>query len=144
MKSGLDNVSISLDGATAKTHDFVRGVKGSYDKIFDAINFFKKYPKNERPRIVLQSLIMGLNLDELKKLVILASNEKYSDDGIYFMVITKPNSPKIEDEWREKDKFNLWPKDIDKALKKMQILHDMKLKGYNNFRRLSGIFSRIF
>ena len=36
-----------------------------------------------------------------------ASDEKYSDDGIYFMVITKPNSPKIDDEWREKDKY-IW------------------------------------
>ena len=94
VKSDLDNVSISLDGATAKTHDFVRGVKGSYDRIIEAIKCLKEYPKDIRPRIVIQSLIMGLNLDELEDLVYLASNADYSDDGIYFMVITKPNSPK--------------------------------------------------
>ncbi len=130
VKSDLDNVSISLDGATAKTHDFVRGVKGSYDRIIEAIKCLKEYPKDIRPRIVIQSLIMGLNVDELEDLVYFASDEKNADDGIYFMVIMKPNSPKINDQWKETDKFNLWPKDINKALRKIQILYEMKNKGY--------------
>jgi radical SAM protein with 4Fe4S-binding SPASM domain len=35
-------VSFSLDGATAKTHDFIRGVKGSFDRVMNAISLTTK------------------------------------------------------------------------------------------------------
>jgi radical SAM protein with 4Fe4S-binding SPASM domain len=35
-------VSVSLDGATAKTHDHIRGVNGSFDKVMDFLSLLKK------------------------------------------------------------------------------------------------------
>lgn len=35
-------VSVSLDGATAKTHDHIRGVNGSFNKVMDFISLLKK------------------------------------------------------------------------------------------------------
>jgi MoaA/NifB/PqqE/SkfB family radical SAM enzyme len=126
----LDNISISLDGATAKTHDYIRGVKGAYDKLASAMKFLRAYPKGVRPRIVVQSLIMGINLDELEDIVYFASDDTLVDDGVYMMAIMKPNSPTIGDNWKEEDKFHLWPKDINKAMEKVRMLYAMKSKGY--------------
>ncbi|MFW9770718.1 MAG: radical SAM protein [Candidatus Thorarchaeota archaeon] len=37
-----DCVSLSLDGATAKTHDHIRGIKGSYDRVLSSMNLLQK------------------------------------------------------------------------------------------------------
>ena len=36
------SVSTSLDGATAKTHDYIRGVNGSFDKVMEFVSLSKE------------------------------------------------------------------------------------------------------
>jgi radical SAM protein with 4Fe4S-binding SPASM domain len=40
---GIRKVTTSLDGSTAKSHDFLRGVKGSFQKTVNAIKILKEY-----------------------------------------------------------------------------------------------------
>ncbi|UCC19798.1 MAG: radical SAM protein [Promethearchaeota archaeon] len=40
-KLQTDCISLSLDGATPNTHDYIRGIKGSFDKVFKSIQLLK-------------------------------------------------------------------------------------------------------
>jgi radical SAM protein with 4Fe4S-binding SPASM domain len=42
VKLEIDSLSVGLDGATAKTHDHIRGVKGAFDKAKEFIHLSKK------------------------------------------------------------------------------------------------------
>ncbi len=41
--SGLDSLIISLDSLKEETHDYLRGVKGVYQKVMDTIVYLDKY-----------------------------------------------------------------------------------------------------
>jgi SynChlorMet cassette radical SAM/SPASM protein ScmF len=69
-KSTLGHISVSLDGATADTHDPFRGVKGSFDKAVQGIRYLVEagfYPQ------MIMSLHAG-NVDEIEALVLLAES----------------------------------------------------------------------
>lgn len=61
-EAGVQALGISLDGATAKTHDYIRRVPGCFDKAFDAI---KRAQKKQIPTTVITT-INRLNITELK------------------------------------------------------------------------------
>ncbi len=64
VKLELHSVSTSLDGATAKTHDYIRGVTGSFDKV---IKYISLSTKANLPTTVITT-INKLNLKDLPKL----------------------------------------------------------------------------
>jgi radical SAM protein with 4Fe4S-binding SPASM domain len=69
--SGLDAVGFSLDGATAETHDMIRGVKGSFDRVINAIKTVNKINSQSSKKllVVAVTVISTLNLKEIKRLV---------------------------------------------------------------------------
>jgi MoaA/NifB/PqqE/SkfB family radical SAM enzyme len=66
--SNLSGVSISLDGANEKTHDYIRG-KGSFKKILQAISILKI----KNIDISVQITINKKNFDEIEQMAVLAS-----------------------------------------------------------------------
>ena len=54
-------IATSLDGGTAKTHDYIRGKKGSFDKVMEYISLSKE---RELPTSVITT-VSKLNVDEL-------------------------------------------------------------------------------
>lgn len=74
MDSGLSNIAVSLDGATAKTHDFIRGVDGAYAKATRALRLLseEKKRKNHGPQISAWVTIMKENVHELYDMISLA------------------------------------------------------------------------
>lgn len=111
--SGLDAVSLSLDSLNPEIHDRMRGVKGVYQHVLDAIDNLSKYAKNTKKGLC--CIIMNENLDELLKLAAWADkNPKV--DWIYFMVVVQPNySGPLTDKWHDDYKY-LWPEDRQKVL----------------------------
>ena len=71
MKSGLDAIGFSLDGSTKETHDGIRGVNGSYDRVINAISIFNKLNKTAKKKIIIivVTVISTLNLHEIKDIV---------------------------------------------------------------------------
>jgi len=57
-------VSTSLDGATAKTHDYIRGVNGSFEKVMDYISLSKEA---DLPTTIITT-VSKINLKELPDL----------------------------------------------------------------------------
>jgi len=71
-----DNVIFSIDGENAKTHDFLRGVKGAFDKTVKAIEMFRdlKAEKNtELPTLEFSSVLTKLNYKQISGVIELAN-----------------------------------------------------------------------
>lgn len=69
--SGLNMIYLSLDGGTAETNDYIRGVKGSFDKTFTAIERLKR-ARGKAPKIFINCTVNNRNVSELSELVRLA------------------------------------------------------------------------
>lgn len=128
--SSLDTLTISLDGITAETHDFIRGIKGSYERIMKAIEYLDKFRKDARPNISILTIIMEHNLDEILKLVEWVQHDRRIE-MISFQAITQPFGEKMDNNWfmEEKNRF-LWPQDTQKAMGIMEKLRELSLNGY--------------
>jgi|SRR5690554_487881 len=75
----FSKLRISLDGATAKTHDFNRGI-GTFKKIKKAFELIKKYRLNQK--VVIQMVIAKYNYMEVDKFIKLA---KYNNFDYNFL-----------------------------------------------------------
>ncbi len=67
--SKLSGVSISVDGANEKTHDYIRGKKGSFKKVLQAISILKI----KNIDISVQITINKKNFAEIEQMAVLAS-----------------------------------------------------------------------
>ncbi|MBF0293384.1 MAG: radical SAM protein [Nitrospinae bacterium] len=62
--SGVHSISISLDGASAKTHDKLRGVKGAFKATVRAIGHLARMSK-KRPVVRVNTVVTSRNTDDL-------------------------------------------------------------------------------
>ena len=65
--SGLHTIALSLDSIDEERHDFIRGVKGSYSKVMNAIELLNKYAP--RTELNLLTIILNLNLVDIIPLI---------------------------------------------------------------------------
>lgn len=63
-ESGVHSISISLDGATARSHDKIRGVKGAFKATVKAIGHLARMSK-KRPVVRVNTVVTSRNADEL-------------------------------------------------------------------------------
>jgi MoaA/NifB/PqqE/SkfB family radical SAM enzyme len=61
-EAGLDVLYVSLDGTEAKTHDYMRGQDGTYEKAMRALDWFGKVPN---PRIIVACIIHRRNIEQI-------------------------------------------------------------------------------
>ncbi len=67
-----DCVSLSLDGGTPKTHDYIRGIKGAFDKVLHVINVLRK----EKLPVSVITTVSKINFKELNLIRDLLINKK--------------------------------------------------------------------
>lgn len=108
-------ISISIDGATPKTHDYLRGVPGTFDRAIKGIEYLQSF--SNPPSIYINTVIMKNNVRELSKLVALA--KKHHTNGISFQCLL-PNLGKLSTQKTLKNN-PLWPDKtvVSTALKKI-------------------------
>jgi len=70
VRSGLGHVSVSLDGADADTHEWVRGVKGCFEAAVDGIK--NLVAAGARPQVIMT--LMCRNVEQIEPLVRLAES----------------------------------------------------------------------
>lgn len=73
-KIRLSSISTSLDGATAKMHDAVRGVAGSFRRTLAALALIERHKKRETPRVRINFVMMRKNFHDYPALVELAAD----------------------------------------------------------------------
>ncbi len=64
-RSGAFCITVSIDGATARTHEKIRGAPGSYEKIERGVLSFLGRPSPERPVLRVRMTICGQNMEEV-------------------------------------------------------------------------------
>ena len=64
--SGATCVTVSLDGASAASHDKIRGIEGSYNKIAEGIQHLLKFPASSRPILRVRMTVSNHNAEEIK------------------------------------------------------------------------------
>ncbi|MFH1061667.1 MAG: radical SAM protein [Candidatus Omnitrophota bacterium] len=129
-KAGLNQITISLDSANPKTHDFLRGKPGSFDKVAAAIASLAKYA----PRIIIDitTTISGYNIKDAVEVALWANKDKRIH-GIGYQAITQPFNTEFDDKWYEKPEYAfLWPNDQDCVRQTMCQL--AKLKNSSDLR----------
>ena len=76
-ESGLDFISVSLDGPTAESHDKNRGVPGSFKRLVKGIRILTELKNRNRsifPNIKINTVIIPENVDQLENIIVLAKN----------------------------------------------------------------------
>lgn len=71
VEAGLDRIALSLDGATRKTHDFIRG-EGNYDQVLRAVKNFLSLKLKFNIKVDLTTVVMSYNFEELIDIYYLA------------------------------------------------------------------------
>jgi MoaA/NifB/PqqE/SkfB family radical SAM enzyme len=59
-------ITVSLDGASADSHDTIRGVPGSYRQIEDGIRRLLSHPRSSRPIVRVRMTISNQNVNEMR------------------------------------------------------------------------------
>jgi radical SAM protein with 4Fe4S-binding SPASM domain len=136
VSSGLNHLVISLDGIDEKTHDWVRGVQGSFQRVQRAIELLNK--DRGGMSLLINSIIMEQNLDQLVDLVKLVSEKGL--DGIFFLQLESKfhyGKEAFSNDWFKDNE--LWPKDLRKVKEVLDRLISLKKEGYcinNSFDQL--------
>ena len=109
IEAGLSYFDISMDGINAKTHDYIRGVNGVYEKAMSTIKYLQHYSKgmNSDLSIIVATVIMGTNMHELVDVV-----EWVQKEGLAG-VIFNPLGPACDSDSQWHKKSELWPRKKD-------------------------------
>lgn len=113
LSSGISSVTISLDGITPQTHDFVRGTPGTFAQATAAVKHLKDLRKkyNSKTRITINTVILESNLDELVD--ILNWVETNDLDDIWFAPLGQNFGASVGNaDWSKEN--DLWVKRLDK------------------------------
>jgi MoaA/NifB/PqqE/SkfB family radical SAM enzyme len=143
--SGLDAIGFSLDGLDAKTHDKIRGVSGTYDKVIQSIKNFVELRKEMKKdiKIIALCVISKYNVDQLLDLIKMLKN--LGVDHISFapfhdmgrLSLTVENTPDFKIEDKDLKKLNNVIDNIIKIKKTNNVLIE------NSYEYL-GLFKNCF
>jgi len=136
----VKQITLSINGINSETHDPTRGINGSLKKIMASLDLLLE---NNIP-VVIETIVLKTNLDEIIDLVNLAQKKKLK--GIIFQVLTASNVHNLflddcnripEEMWYRKDP--LWIDDTEKLSDIVNELVNMKKNGspiLNSFKQL--------
>lgn len=115
------NCNISIDAADAKTHDYLRGVPGSFDKAMNATeNIFRANKDNKKTtRVIWKMTVNKKNIEQVPALIYLANKMKIN--GVNFQPVHKLTK-QVKDE--------LWVMDIVLLRNIVEETIELKKRGY--------------
>jgi MoaA/NifB/PqqE/SkfB family radical SAM enzyme len=145
VSSGLGTLCISLDSLKEEVHDYYRGREGVLHKAMDALDILERTQAAMKTEIILQTIIMDKNKEELADIARWANSRKQIS-GVMFMSVMKPHFTNMPDDWYRQDTAGLWPKDPAAASNAIDEIIRLKKKGYKIVNSVSHleIFKRYY
>ncbi len=145
IQSGLDIITISVDGSKAATHDKIRAQPGAFDKIMQGIKHLNSCPNAKKLIKVMILTLSNYNLDELEEYFSLARslsiNALYITSVVFDNVkLYKQDSSGGEDNlWITGERLNK----LDQMIDKINILQQQGYGlNYPSFRLIKKYFRR--
>ena len=123
--SGLKMISISLDSHRKEVHDYLRGVRGVYDRVINAIDYLHKYCSKDFS-INICCAIYEINQGDIMELIKWASSNDKITGSINFMACMQPNNTPPEEEWYLNKYSFLWPRDPDRTIDIIENIINLK------------------
>ncbi len=116
-----DQILFSLEGPDAKTHDYLTGIKGSFNRSVEAMNLFKYWKKKLKKKLPIYSfhtVLTNRNFNHLNEMI--KWGHKLNTSGVCFEPINvwSEEGAKLKLSEKETQKFqNLIPAAIELAKK---------------------------
>lgn len=126
--SGLSSINLSLDSMNPATHDFLRGVEGTYQKVMSAIEHLDKMC-SKNFEIIICCAIYDINMRGIPEVAEWV-NRHPRIKWVYFMAAMQPNNTSFNSNWYRDEFSYLWPQDKGEITSVVDCLIDMKKKGY--------------
>ncbi|MDD5746417.1 MAG: radical SAM protein [Candidatus Omnitrophica bacterium] len=126
-ESGLQHIKLSLDSIDRDTHDYMRGVKGVYDRVMRAIDNLHRFAPSIRV-----SLISVIYEQTYRRFIPLMEwiNANDKIEHVLIMVAMQPNNTAPEEQWWNGEHGFLWPKDRNAVDALMDEVIGLKERGY--------------
>jgi len=149
VSSGLDYIALTLYSLNQDTHNFLRGMPDSYDRLMQAVRYLDDL--HSKLEIAIDTVIMAPNLDGLLELAnYVRKDDRFS--SLFFQAVVQPFYSSPKDEWYNSEEYKfLWPKEsqqvdffIDELIKiKESSLQGRKDKINNSISQLK-LFKHYF
>jgi len=142
LKSGLHGITFSIDSLNSDKHDYIRGVKGTFNKAFTALSQLHKLRgSNGLPYISIASIVSNFNHEDVIEILKWVAKKNIGSLIIQAISYNFFNSNEIK--WYQN---KLWPKskrDVAKICKSLQELIEMKKQGYPLINPLPQLYEMI-
>lgn len=126
--AGLKKIRLSVASLKEETHDFFRGLRGSYTRLMKAIDYIKKYWSDAD--VSINTVIKNKNLEDIVNLVNWAQEDSLIG-RISFQAVAQPFYTPHDDFWYKKKEYSsLWPQDTARLCAVLDQLIEYKTKGY--------------
>jgi len=128
--SGLNYIALTLYSLNEKTHNFLRGMPDSYNKVMQAIAYLDKFRTSLE--IAIDTVIMAPNLGGLLELADWVRHDKRIS-SVFFQSVVQPFHTPVLEEWYKSEEYEfLWPKDaggVDSVIDGLIKLKERSLNG---------------
>ncbi len=135
--AGLWRIGISLYSLRKEIHDYLRGRKGSYSKVFKAIDYFSKIGPDIG--INIQTIIMDINLDEIIDMAQWVEKDERIDYILYLAPML-PFGAARDINWFSNNSYRfMWPQD---GLKTKTVIGEL-INKKNYSKKIANTFSQL-
>lgn len=140
VSSRLNVINISLDGANAETHDFLRGKKGAFNRAIRALKLLVGH-KKKTPTIYINTVIMDFNVDQLEDIIKVV--KEIGVNNIRFQALESKylfGNKKYNPYWFKREP--LWPQNwqrLAKVLDKIKTLKEKRHPIKNTYSELEDL-----
>lgn len=94
VNAGTDVLYLSTDNIDDQ-HDHIRGIKGGFEKVKNALNFLRKArTKNQTPKLICNTTVSKFNYSNLEKIILYAIDAGY--DEIHFEYVGEMTDTQID------------------------------------------------
>ncbi len=142
--SGLNNIALTLYSTDAQIHDFLRGIKGSYRRVMEAIESLRRHKTNLE--VAIDTVIMGPNMEDIVPLTDWVQ-QNGTIHHIFLQAVMQPFHTSPRERWYQDEEYRwIWPQDTELADSVIDQLISRKEKGYKIVNPLSqlSVFKEYF
>lgn len=119
-----DTVMFSLDAPDAKTHNYLRGANGVFEKVIYCMKLFQKYKRkmnSEFPRVEVNMVINNMNYTKIEKMVELGKELNWHRIQIQSLILQTEKAKELKLSREEIVEFKKYVKKVKKKIEEYGI-----------------------